>query len=170
MNNTEQRLVFINAINWKMQFACVMYGKTHICCVTGVSVMDHSEKMSTKTISLNQQYASSLSVRCNISHTASLFLPYTHSPLSHTHLQVSLLWKKEKKKKTRIKEGETKGEDNCQLVSWEVLQSYPCHRQEVTHNIGQTERYQGFPKGNPRLQDTGSPRGPGPPSPYPLVQ
>lgn len=66
----------------------------------------------------------------------------------------------------RRKEGETKEEDNCHLVPEEVFQSYPCHRQEVTHNVGQTERYQGFPEGNLRLQDTGSPRGPGPPSLY----
>lgn len=65
---------------------------------------------------------------------------------------------------------ETQEEDNCHLVPRDVLQSYPCHRQEVTHNVCQTERYQGFPEGNLRPQDIGSLRGPGPPSLYLQVQ
>lgn len=67
------------------------------------------------------------------------------------------------------KERETKEEDNCHLVPGDVLQSYPCHRQEVIRNVGQMERYQGFPEGNLRLQDTGS-RGPRHPSLYLQVQ
>lgn len=41
-------------------------------------------------------------------------------------------------------------------VGGDALQSYPHHGQEVTHNAGQAKRHQGFPEGNPRLQDTGS--------------
>lgn len=73
-------------------------------------------------------------------------------------------------KNTRKKDRETTEEDNCHLVPREVLQSYPCHRQEVAHEVGYTERYQGFPEGNLRPQDTGSLRGPGPPSLYLQVQ
>lgn len=85
-------------------------------------------------------------------------------PHTLTHKPAHLLIKKKKNKKKRRRE------DNCHLVPGDVFQSYPCHRQEVTHNVGQTERYQGFPKGNLSLQDTGSQRGPGPPSLYLQVQ
>lgn len=49
------------------------------------------------------------------------------------------------------------------ILSPEKTFSRPfCQRQEVTHNVGQRERYEGFLEGNLSLQYTGSPMRPGP--------
>jgi len=80
------------------------------------------------------------------------------------------LFEEKESSPTTKKEVETKEENNCHLVPKENFQSNPCHRQEVTHNVGQTERYEGFPEGNLRRQDIRSPRRPVPPYLFLRVQ
>lgn len=68
------------------------------------------------------------------------FFSHAHT---HSHTCKSLCLKKKEENRQTRRKGETKEEDNCHLVPGELLQSYPCRRQEVTHMLAKRKDTRG---------------------------